>query len=286
MVTLTSFNALLQRLVPNRYRGRIFGIKDLFTTSALLLATGTLGIPQWENLDRWVGWILVGVALITFVTGLTTLMVRVRRSPYAGVFMLLAHLTEFVAKFWWRLVSSGPRIPRSGGVLITSNHTCYADPLMICAASPYRKISFLVAAEYCKLPVIRFFLNQSECIPVKRDGQDSTATREVLRRLRGGKAVGIFIEGRIIPLGETGEPRDGLALLALRTGVPVIPVYISGTHRSGGLARAFLGRHKAHVQFGKPVDLSEFKDRTKDRQAVKAATKKIYAAIQALAPID
>jgi len=284
VAAMASFNALLQRIVPDRFRGRVFGVRDLCTTAALLAATGALGVPAWTNVDRWVGYILAGVTIMTLGTGLATLEVRFCRSPHTRIFMLLEHVTEFVAKFWWRLTVGGPRVPRRGPVLITSNHTCYADPLLFCAAATYRKISFMVAAEYCRLPIVRFFLTQAECIPVKRDGQDTAPTREVIRRLRAGKAVGIFIEGRIVPPGETHEPRDGLAMLALRTGTPVIPAHISGTRYSRRLVMAFLGRHRAHVQFGRPVDLSEFKGRSKDRQAVKAATEKIYDAIKALAP--
>ena len=66
------------------------------------------------------------------------------------------------------------------------------------------------------------------------------------------KAIGIFIEGRIIQPGEPGEPRDGLGLLAPRSGVLAVPAYISGMHYSGGFARAFLGRHRARIQCGKP----------------------------------
>jgi MFS family permease len=60
-VIMASYNALLQKIVPNRIRGRVFGAKDLITTFTLLLATGFLGVPRWGNLDRWVGLILAGL---------------------------------------------------------------------------------------------------------------------------------------------------------------------------------------------------------------------------------
>jgi MFS family permease len=78
---MASFNALLQRIVPDRYRGRVFGIKNLVTIGALLAATGGLGLPQWQRVDRWVGSILIGVAVLTAAAAMITLNVRLSRSP-------------------------------------------------------------------------------------------------------------------------------------------------------------------------------------------------------------
>lgn len=284
VVAIASFNALIQRIVPDRFRGRVFGVKDLVTTAALLAATGALGLPQWQDVDRWVGWILAGVALVTLATGLITLEVRLRRSPHGRVILFFEHLIEFIARFWWRMTITGGRIPRHGAVLIAPNHTCYPDPIFVIAAAPHRIISFLVAAEYVHLPIVRYFLRKAECIPVRRDGRDAGPTREVMRRLRDGKAIGIFIEGRIVPPGQESRPRDGLAMLALRTGAPVIPVHISGTRYSKHLVGAFLTRHRVRIHIGRPVDLSEFAGRERERTAVREATEKIFAAIGALAP--
>jgi len=284
VITMASFNALLQRIIPDRFRGRVFGVKDVCTTSALLLATGGLGIPQWEKVDRWVGYILAAVALLTFATALVALLTRLRRSKYTWLFQLMEDLNEFVAKFWWRLTVEGRRIPASGPILVTANHVSYPDPLYIYASATYRWLHFLVAAEYCHLPVIRTFITESRCIPVKRDGQDSAPTREVIRRLREGAAIGLFIEGRIVPPDQTPEAREGLAMLALRTGARVIPIHISGTIYTQKLVKAFLLRHRAHLNIGPPVDLSEFAGRERDRAVLKEATRKIYEAIYALRP--
>ncbi len=284
VITMASFNALLQRIIPDRFRGRVFGVKDVCTTAALLLATGGLGIPQWTNLDAWVGWILAAVAVMTFATAAWALMTRFRRSQYPWLFQLMVDGNEFVVKFWWRLTVEGRRIPASGPTLVTANHVSYPDPLYIYASAPYRWLHFLVAAEYCHLPVIRVFISESRCIPVKRDGQDSGPTREVMRRLREGAAIGLFIEGRIVPPDQKPEPREGLAMLALRTGATVIPIHISGTTYSPKLIGSFLRRHRAHLNIGPPVDLSEFVGREKERTTLAEATQKIYAAIYALAP--
>lgn len=282
---MASFDSLLQRIVPDRFRGRVLGIRDVCTTASILLATGLLGIPQWTRVDRWVGYILVGVAVMMFAAGLVTLSIRLRQGVHGKSLTFAENLNEFLAKSWWRFQRLGPStVPRTGPVLITANHTCSADPLFLSAAASYRPISFLVAAEYSTWPVVKFFLRLVECIPVKRDSRDAGATKQAIRHLRDGKAVGIFIEGGIVRPGKTAHPKDGVAMLALRTGAPVIPAYISGVTYHSNIVWGLLIRHRAMVRFGPPVDLTEFQLEDRNREVIRAATAKIYAAVKALAP--
>lgn len=285
IAVMASFDSLLQRIVPDRFRGRVFGTRDVCTTASLLLATGLLGIPKWTHVDRWVGYILAVVAMMMFVAGFVTLSIRLRRGLHGKSLTFAENLNELLAKFWWRFQRVGSStVPRTGSVLVTANHTCSADPLFLSAAASYRPISFLVAAEYSHWPIVRFFLRLVECIPVKRDSRDTEATKQAIRHLRDGKAVGIFIEGGITKPGHVPRPKDGVAMLALRTGAPVIPAYISGVKYHESIVRGLLARHRARVRFGPPVDLSEFQAGDRNRDSIRAATSKIYAAVKALAP--
>ena len=285
LTVMASFNALLQRTVSNRFRGRVFGLKDLCCTGALLAATGLLGIPIWRAVDRWVGYILLGVSLATLVAGLVTLIVRHRRAGHRPAFTFWNHANEFLAKLWWRLERVGQRgLPREGPVILTANHTCSADPFFLAAAAPHRPIAFMVAAEYITLPIVKKILGLAECISVKRDGHDAAATKQAIRHLRAGKTLGIFIQGKIVRPGESAEPKDGVAMLALRTGAKVIPVHISGVKNRVGILRGLFARHRARVRFGPPVDLNNLDDAGSGRDRVRAATRRIYAAILALDP--
>lgn len=80
------------------------------------------------------------------------------------------------------------------------------------------------------------------------------------------------------------EPKDGVAMLALKTGVQVIPAYISGTNYREGVLAGLFTRHQARIRFGQPVDLSEFRNGPKNRETIRAATRKIYETIRSLAP--
>ncbi len=192
-------------------------------------------------------------------------------------------LNAAVCRVWYRLhCDNRCTVPPVGPAIVTANHTCSADPLMISAACRYRKISFFIAEEYSNYPVGRWFVRLIECIPVNREGRDTAATKTAIRRLRSGAVLGIFIEGRIPDPGQQAEPKDGVAVLALRTGAPVIPVHISGNKWRRGVARGFLARHRTRLRFGNPVDLSDLQNRS--REDVTTATARIFRAIQDLAP--
>ena len=281
---IASYNALLQRIVPNRYRGRVYGVFDVCTMAGLLLATGLLGIPRWRNLDAWVGYIVLGLAALMSGAGLVSLWVRYRDRGLPFALSMVSNFNEFCCRLWYRFQRIGPcTIPRTGPVIVTTNHTCSADPLMISAACSYRPVSFLIAAEFADIPVARWFVRLIECIPVRRSRQDTTATKEAIRRLRAGGALGIFIEGRIPEPGQQEQPKEGVAVLALRTGAPVIPAYLSGNKYRRGVVGGFFARHRTEIRFGAPVDLSEFAGRF-SRKILVVATAKIFQAIQDLAP--
>lgn len=285
LAVMASFQTLLQRIVANRFRGRVFGVSDLMTTSSLLVATGMLAIPEWERLDRWTGVIVGIVAVVTILAGVVVLYVRLRRGPHGWALNLGENLNEFLVKFWYRFQRVGrATVPRSGPVIVTSNHVSAADPLLICAAAPYRAISFMIAAEYARWPIVSFFVRALECIPVRRGTRETSATKQALRHLEQGRAMGIFIEGGISEPGETPRPKDGVAMMALKTGATVVPAYISGMKLHQTLLRGLFSRQDARVRLGPPVNLDEFHSDELSRETIRAATAKIYAAVLALAP--
>ncbi len=258
---MASYNALLQRIVPNRLRGRVFGLSDVATMAGLLLATGLIGIPEWPQIDRWVGWILLGVTAIVMTTSIASLMVRLERGGRMTRRQRFAmNLNEFYCKAWFGLRREGIcTVPREGPVVIVANHTSGIDPILIIASCPYRPVGFLIAEEYYDLlPVLRWFIRVVDCVPVRRGENDVGAFKEALRHLRSGKPLGIFPAGRIPAPGEAVEPHDGAVVLALRSGAPVVPVQVSGTVYDGNVGKCFLRRQRTRVRFGPPIDLSSY----------------------------
>ncbi|HPF39174.1 MAG TPA: MFS transporter [Phycisphaerae bacterium] len=281
-----SVNALIQKITPNHMRGRAFGVHDLVTMAALLLTTGALGIPNWPNIDRHVPKIMLAVSVVLFATGVITTYIRLRRGPFGVVLSFWKNLNDFVCRLLPRARREGIcTIPREGGAIVVANHNSTLDPFVLTSTSPNRIPGFMIAIEFAKIPFFSSLVRAIECIPVTRSGQDTSSVKAALRHLQDGKLLGLFPQGGVRAPDEAIRVRDGVGMLALRSGAPVVPAYIDGITYYDSTVKPFLTRHKAVVRYGEPVDLSEFKGREKDREAYKAASEKIMDAIMALKPI-
>ena len=282
---LISVNTMLQRIVPNRWRGRVFGIADMATMSGLLTATGLLGLWPIPGLDACVPQVLTVLGVLMTATAMVMHGIQSRRAGMRGWQLLLWRLTQFYAKWRFGVQRVGPcTVPAQGPAILAANHTSFIDPLLMYATCPKRLIGFMVAKEYYDMPLIGWLLRGIGCIPATRTGQDLAATRDAIRRLEEGLLVGIFPQGRIERPDQDNRPRSGITLLAVHSRAPVIPVHISGTRHSESTAWSYLRRHKARVRYGRPVDLSEFYGRPIDRQTRERIAELIWSRIQELAP--
>ena len=129
--------------------------------------------------------------------------------------------------------------------------------MLINAASLHerrRSVAFLAAADvYNSNPVFRLMCDIVKCIPVKRYESDRAALLRTIRLLNHGKLVGIFPEGMRSRDGNIGEGKEGVAAIALATGVPVIPVGISGTFRAFPRKTRIIKPAKVKLKFGAPL---------------------------------
>jgi 1-acyl-sn-glycerol-3-phosphate acyltransferase len=201
-------------------------------------------------------------------------------------FMFLFTTRWYVA-FWFRMRSNVKRpFPPAGPGILVSNHTCSADPTILLSAT-MRIISFLVAREHFYLaPPIQRLLEWMHCVPVTRNGRDPVAARTALRRLQEGRLLGIFPEGNLrgIAQDRLRPGRAGVAYLALRSRLPVYPVYIGGGPRTHRLLQSWLriSRSPVRLHFGKPVDLSAFYDCPLSRKLLHEVTAHIMNHVDAL----
>ncbi len=214
------------------------------------------------------------------------LMPRRRAGEIRGlVLKVLWGLNASYCAFWHRLeVANRPTLPDEGPAILVSNHTCCIDHMLL-QASTRRLLGFLIAKELYEYWFFRPFCRVGGCIPVRRDGNDVAAMRAALRVLGQGRVVPIFPEGQILPTSgrDVGEAKPGVAFIALRAGVPVIPVYICGTPATNKVVRSYLTPSRARVYFGPPIDLSDLTEGGKaERDAFPEVTRRLMSAIRAL----
>lgn len=111
----------------------------------------------------------------------------------------------------------------------------------------------MMAAEYLSIRPLRPFFDAIGVIPVARGTRDTASTRAALRALAGGEVIGIFPEGRIAKGRELLPFHPGVALLAAKTGVPVVPAAIDGSMRGSGVFSAYVIPRSARLKFGPPL---------------------------------
>jgi 1-acyl-sn-glycerol-3-phosphate acyltransferase len=175
-------------------------------------------------------------------------------------------------------VFSPCRLPKSGPAIIVCNHTSGLDPHLV--QSPCRRlITWMMAKEYYDLWFLKPFFEQLGVIPVTRSGRDTSATRAAIRALRNGQLLGIFPEGRIERSRELFPFQTGVALMAMKSGVPVYPAFLDGTQRNKEMLAALLRPQRARVIFGDEVQFDRG-DTTRDGLSV--ATAAIQGAVEAL----
>ncbi|MBK7689346.1 MAG: 1-acyl-sn-glycerol-3-phosphate acyltransferase [Elusimicrobia bacterium] len=100
--------------------------------------------------------------------------------------------------------------------------------------------------ELFRIPVFGWILRQVNAFPIRRKEGDIAAIKAAERILNAGGALIVFPEGRRQRTGQLAPPKRGVGLLAVRTGVPVLPVYVHNAHRILRLARITL-------VFGRPI---------------------------------
>jgi 1-acyl-sn-glycerol-3-phosphate acyltransferase len=158
-------------------------------------------------------------------------------------------LVEALVRRFLRLEVDGiENFPRSGGVLVVSNHVSIADPPLLALVAP-RPVSFMGKTELFRNRFRSWLFRSWGVFPVRRGEIDVGAVRTALHLLHEGTPVVIFPEGTRRPT-ELGEGLPGIGYFAARSACPVLPVGIVGTE---GIRHLLDIRHRSHinVRFGK-----------------------------------
>lgn len=125
-------------------------------------------------------------------------------------------------------------VPPSGPLILASNHISNADPALVaCWLTPAlgRPVHWMAKAEALDWPVAGWFMRHNGAFGIRRGAADTEAFRLAKSVLDDGRVLGTFPEGTRSPTGALQVARDGVTLLALRTGAPILPIGVAGTDR-------------------------------------------------------
>jgi 1-acyl-sn-glycerol-3-phosphate acyltransferase len=140
------------------------------------------------------------------------------RPTIGGLVRLLAPLRCYGAE----------RVPMEGGVVLAMNHFSWLDPPAFGAASP-RTIYYMAKIEAHGVPGLGQLIRAFGTFSVRRGESDREAVRIMREIVRGGNALGLFVEGTRQRSGVPGQAQPGAAMVALQEDVPVVPAAIHGS---------------------------------------------------------
>lgn len=193
-------------------------------------------------------------------------------------------LLNLVAKRDWRGVEN---IPKTGPVIVVSNHISYVDPLLF-AQFLYRNgraPRFLGKASIFKVPIIGKIIAGSGQVPVERETENAShALKQAVAFLKAGHCLGVYPEGTLTRDldGWPMRAKTGIARLAITTQVPVIPCAQWGAQDilpTYGKRPKLFPRTKVSVWAGAPLTFERWKGLESDPAALEEATRYVMASI-------
>jgi 1-acyl-sn-glycerol-3-phosphate acyltransferase len=181
----------------------------------------------------------------------------------------------YATYFRWR-VFGADNVPKTGGVILASNHASFLDPPLV-GAGLKRGINYLARESLFRFPGIGALLHSWNAVPVDRDGGGAAGLKAILDRLLAGGGVILFPEGTRSYDGNLLPARSGIGLVVVKSTAPVVPVRVFGTYEAYGRHVKFPRPKRIAVKYGKPMDFEKLRAETKN--CSRTRLKEIYQEI-------
>ena len=143
-------------------------------------------------------------------------------------------------------------VPMDGPLVVASNHGSHLDPPLLGHALG-RPVAFMAKAELFAVPLLGAVIRACGAYPVRRGASDREAIRTATAKLEEGWATGVFLDGTRQANGRVNNPLPGAALLAARSGAPLLPVAIVNSHRALSSGRLWPRLVPLQLRVGAPI---------------------------------
>jgi 1-acyl-sn-glycerol-3-phosphate acyltransferase len=167
----------------------------------------------------------------------------------------------YLGRFFFRLlfkvfcrweVRGRENLPRIGGAILAPNHISHLDPPLVGSAIT-RPVNFLAKRELFAVPIFGNIIRRTRAFPISRDRPDKEALKKAYALLAAGEILVMFPEGTRSPDGRLQKPETGLAMIAAKAGVPVVPVALIGSNRALPKGSFLFRPAKIKVRIGAPL---------------------------------
>jgi len=160
------------------------------------------------------------------------------------------------------------RVAGDAPFIVIANHSHWMDPIILALPIRRYQVTFLAKKELVQNKIASFVLRDMHVIPVDRHNTDMAAMRSCVKAVRDGNILGIFPEGTRHHKGVMEEIEGGVAMIALRSGVPLIPVYVT--------KKLKLFR-RTDCWVGEPIELEDLRAQGVNKDTCQALLERITA---------
>jgi 1-acyl-sn-glycerol-3-phosphate acyltransferase len=168
-------------------------------------------------------------------------------------YWFFASLARLLARLFFRYrIIHRERLPETGGIILASNHQSYFDPPLVGICSR-RAVYYLARKTLMDWPFFGPMFPDMNVIPVDRDGNDMSALKTVIRKIREGGGVVLFPEGTRSPDGNLQPAQAGVGLVIAKTLAPVVPMRIFGSYEAFPRGSKGVKFHPIRVVVGEPI---------------------------------
>jgi 1-acyl-sn-glycerol-3-phosphate acyltransferase len=198
------------------------------------------------------------------------------------VYNIFYNLAKLLARMIFSMRVIHPeRMVESGPLLIAVNHSSFFDPPLagICSR---RGVYYLARKTLLKWPFFGPLFPAMNVIPVERDGNDMSALREVIKKVKEGNAVLLFPEGTRSVDGHLQPARAGIGLVIAKTGAQVLPMRIFGAYEAFPKNAHRFQLSQISVVIGEPIHFSAEEISDTSRETYQLLSNRVMKAIGAL----
>ncbi len=172
--------------------------------------------------------------------------------PFNGLFVFIYYVVGFIADVLHPVSVEGlERLPKSG-VLLCPNHASNWDPILVALKLPINyRLHIMAKEELFKNPLLGWLLRKVGAFPVSRGNNDLSSVKASMQAIKSGDNLLIFPEGTTIHNGIgyiDGLPahaKAGAAMIGVRTGAILVPVFVDGEKKLF---------HRTRIIFGNPYE--------------------------------
>lgn len=198
------------------------------------------------------------------------------------IYNIFYNLAKLLARFLFSMRVVHPeRMVEEGPLLIAVNHSSYFDPPLagICSR---RGVYYLARDTLLKWPFFGPLFPAMNVIPVERDGNDMSALREVVKKVRAGNGIVLFPEGTRSKDGNLQPGRAGIGLIIAKTRAPVLPMRIFGAYEAFPKGSKGMRFTQITVVIGEPIYFTPEELEPASRETYQKLSNRVMEAISAL----